>query len=483
MTDILLTTANARSSHTAFGLRCLRANMKELYPHCGIREFTIHDKPAWIVESLLAENPKILGLGVYIWNVELLTEVVRILKAVAPEIKVVLGGPEVSFEYEGVTIVEAADVLVTGEGETAFLDVCRRLRQGEEVGRVHDGGMPDLTQLVLPYGEYSTEDLHHRLVYVEASRGCAFRCTFCLSSLDQAVRSFPMDAFLAQMDQLLERGCKCFKFVDRTFNLRLADSLRVLDFFLKRFEDGRCQDVFLHFEMVPDRLPDEIRQRTKLFPKGAIQFEIGIQTFTPAVCAAIDRRMDVKATEANLRFLTQETKVHIHADLIAGLPKETMASFAASFDRLWALAPHDIQLGILKRLKGTKIGTPGMAFSQLPPYDIVKTETMSFIEIQRIKRLARFVDVFVNSGRFQETLAYLLEFAADDSAFGSLMAFTDWVWGRFQVEHGISLRRQFEFLQSYLTEELACSPQEVVGVIRQDFEKLGSRKGMPDFLR
>ncbi len=483
MTDIILATANARYSHASFGLRCLFAQMGDLRPQSCIHEFTIADKATTIVEGLLTEQPRIIGFGVYIWNITLLTEVVHLLKMVAPSVVVILGGPEVSYEYEQVELVKSADILITGEADLVFADTCRRLLAGEQVPACIQSESPDLKTMALPYAEYTDDDIAQRLVYVEASRGCAFRCAFCLSSLDQSVRAFPIDSFLEEMATLLKRGCTCFKFVDRTFNLRLSHSLRILDFFLERFDAGQGEGVFLHFEMVPDRLPDEIRERIKRFPAGAIQFEIGIQTFTSEVCDTINRKMDVAATEANFAYLTEQTAVHIHADLIAGLPGETVATFADSFDRLWHLHPHDIQLGILKRLKGTTIATLDMCFNPEPPYDIIRSDTFSFLELQRIKRLARFVDIFVNTDRFLKSIDYLLGQSPTDSPFAALLGFSDWIWTNAHAEHGISLRRQFDFLYDYMTKVLGCATSDVAEIIRIDFMKLPTKNGMPDFLR
>ena len=243
----------------------------------------------------------------------------------------------------------------------------------------------------------------HRLIYVEASRGCPFSCEFCLSSLDIPVRQAPLPALLSHLQRLLDRGVRQFKFVDRTFNLNLETARTILEFLLERHQPGR----FFHFEMVPDRLPDALRELIARFPAGALQFEVGVQTFNAEVAARISRRQDYARLEDNFRFLREQTGVHIHADLIVGLPGESLESFAAGFDRLIALGPHEIQVGILKRLRGTPIVRHDaewqMVYSPHPPYEILQNRLIDFRQMQKLRRFARYWDLVGNSGNFVET--------------------------------------------------------------------------------
>ena len=333
---IVLATLNAKYIHASLGLRYLLVNMArhggdDLRARSVLREFTIARPPREIVDELLALNPVIIGFGVYIWNVTQTTEVVRRLKAERSDIKVVLGGPEVSHEVEAQTIVQLADHVITGWGDVSFPKLCRALLHGPQpLMKVIAGEQPPLDEIALPYGEYSDADLAHRLLYVEASRGCPFKCEFCLSSLDKTAWAFDLDAFLAELDGLYQRGARNFKFVDRTFNLKIDASVRILQFFLDRLTD----ELFVHFEVVPDHLPDRLKAMIAQFPPGVLQFEVGIQSFNVEVQQRISRRQDNDKTEANLRWLVEKSQAHLHTDLIFGLPGETLASFAAGFDRL-----------------------------------------------------------------------------------------------------------------------------------------------------
>ena len=351
MPDIVLTTFNARFAHAAFGLRYLHANLGELRDQTEIIEFDLDDRPLDVAETILAHNPRIVGLAVYVWNPRQSLELARLLKQLRPDVALVLGGPEISYETPQQPIAQLADHIICGEGDRAFPELCRTILAGRSAPRILSPQPPALDGVVMPYDLYTDADLAHRTVYVESSRGCPFGCEFCLSSLDIPVRRFPLELFLQQMQRLLDRGCQVFKFVDRTFNIDIAHAIATLDFFFSRYRPG----LFLHFEMIPDRLPQALTDSLARFPPGAIQLEIGIQTFNEAVAQRIGRRQDNAKAQATIRLLREQTHAHIHADLVAGLPGESLTSFAAGFDRLLALHPHEIQLGILKRLHGAPI--------------------------------------------------------------------------------------------------------------------------------
>lgn len=471
MPDIVLATLNAKYIHSAFGLRYLLANLGELRSQAALLEFDIHQRPIEIVEQLLARNPRIVGLGVYIWNVSETRTVVALLKRLRPDLIVVLGGPEVSHELAEQEIARLADYVIPGEAEIALRDLCQQVLAGTRPAeKVRPALLPPLDRLELPYDLYTDEDLAHRVVYVEASRGCPFECEFCLSSLDEAVRRFPLERFLAAMDRLLERGARHFKFVDRTFNLNLRVGQAILDFFHTRLSPG----LFLHFEMIPDRLPVGLRDRISRFPAGTLQFEVGIQTFNPEVAARISRRQDYAAAEANLRFLREETGVHIHADLIFGLPGEDLASFGAGFDRLVALRPHEIQVGMLKRLRGTPISRHDrewdVIWSPEPPYEILSNRLLDFTALQELRRFARFWDLVANSGHFGATTPRLWE---GTTPFAGFRRFSQWLHTQTGRTHAIALPRLVELLFGYLAAECGQNAEEVRAVLTRDYVRPG----------
>ncbi|MDD3180815.1 MAG: DUF4080 domain-containing protein [Opitutaceae bacterium] len=481
MPDLVLATLNARYIHSAFGLRCLLANLGDLRPRATLAEFTINQRPLEIAERILALQPRIVGLGIYIWNTTPSTELAALLKRLRPDLTIILGGPEVSHETEGQEIVRLADYVITGEADLTFPEVCRQILAGRPPSRkIIPAPLPDLARIALPYNEYTDDDIAHRLVYVEASRGCPFECEFCLSSLDLPVRQFPLAPLLDALDRLLTRGLRHFKFVDRTFNLNLAVSRRILEFFLERLRPG----LFLHFEIIPDRLPEGLRELILRFPPGTLQFEVGVQTFNPDVASAISRRQDYTRLEENFRFLRGQTAVHLHADLIVGLPGETVESFAAGFDRLVALGPHEIQVGILKRLRGTPIirhdAAWAMVYSPLPPYEILGNRLIDFASMQRLRRFARYWDLIGNSGNFVETTPLL--WAGGESPFAAFLRLSNWLFDREGRHHGIALTWLMELVFTYLTTECSRPAGTVAEALWRDFLR-GGRAEMPPFLR
>jgi radical SAM superfamily enzyme YgiQ (UPF0313 family) len=476
--DILLTTFNARYIHTAFGLRYLRANLAELRPRSRIVEFGLEQGIAEVAEQLLCCQPRIIGLGVYIWNVEQSARLVRLLKRLAPDVVLVLGGPEVSHEWQQQRLVAQADYLITGQADLAFADLCRRILGGATaIDKVLQAQPPALTELAYPYAEYTDDDLAHRVLYVEASRGCPFRCEFCLSALDRTALSFCTADFLQELTRLYARGARQFKFVDRTFNLNPRHSGAILDFLLAHRHEG----IFAHFEVIPDRLPVVLKERLAAFPAGALQLEIGVQSLNPEVQQLISRKQDNRATLSNLAWLKAHTHAHLHADLIVGLPGETIDSFASGFDQLVALQLHEIQVGVLKRLRGAPISrhtrTFDMRYDPDPPYEIMSTDRIDFAQMQRMKRFARYWDRIANSGRFVHSLPLILA----DAPFGRFLQLSDWLYRVTGQSTHLALKRLFDLLYQGMCEVLSIDAQQAGARLAQDFARSGV-KGRPAFM-
>lgn len=480
MTEILLIAFNARYAHASFGLRYLLANMQELRDRTEMLEFVAGSQATEALDAVLERGPRIVGIGVYIWNVEEATRFVADLKRARPEITIVLGGPEVSYEIESQEIVRWADYVIAGEADLAFRNLCRDvLNGGGPPQKIVPALLPQLDEVVLPYDDYTDADIAQRVIYVEASRGCPYSCEFCLSSLEIPVRQFSLNGFLAAMQSLLDRGALQFKFVDRTFNLNLRTSLAILEFFRERYRPG----LFLHFEMIPDRFPEALREIIQQFPPGALQFEVGVQTFNDDVAELISRRQDNAKLEQNLHYLRGRTGVHIHADLIVGLPGESIESFAAGFDRLVALRPHEIQVGMLKRLRGTPIvrhdAAWQMVYSPFAPYEVLSTRLIDARTLGRLRRFARFWDLVVNSGNFLETAPQLWR---TGSPFYEFLALSDWLFERVGRNWGISLAALAEAIFQYCVEVRGDAAEEAAERIWRDYQR-GGRSDRPPFLR
>jgi len=464
MPAIVLTTINARYIHASLGLRWLYANLGELQAQAAIEEYCLTDRPGDIAEAILASAPAMVCIGVYIWNATEVKQLVGVLKRVAPNTTIVLGGPEVSHLPLRVDLGEA-DYLIQGEGEHALCELCQALLAGAPPAeRIVAAGAVEVETLNLPYQYYTDEDLAHRLVYVEASRGCPFTCEFCLSSIDRRVRPFALDPFVAELEGLWQRGARTFKFVDRTFNANPVAAGRILDFFR-----AREPPYHAHFEVIPDHFPNALKERLARFPAGTLQLEVGIQTMDPGTADRISRRLDFARITANLAFLEQQTTAHLHVDLIVGLPGESIDRFGQNLNTLAALTRGEIQIGILKQLSGTAIGRHdrefGMVYSPDPPYEILQNDLIPFTEMQEMKRLARFWDLVHNSGNFRRTAPLLWP---EGDVFHGFRAFCRWLYGQTRATWQIGLPRLAELLFRYLTKEKGRENNEVADALAAD---------------
>jgi len=515
--DILFTAYNARYAHTAFGARYLLANMGNLRNFSDLMEFDLQVQPRIAVEKMLRRNPKIICIGCYIWNIDLVTQVAALLKAIRPDIKLILGGPEISYETEEQDIFQYADYVVCGEGEIEVPKLCNDILNHKDtknakgsqtedpdtlctsslrgLEKIIQAEAVDVTQIELPYDLYSDEDIQHRALYVEASRGCPFRCEYCMSSLDPCVRYFPEEKLFPAFGNLLDRGALNFKFVDRSFNIDIQFALKVLDFFKARYQPG----MMLHFEVIPSHLPDELMEAVKDCPPGMLQFEIGIQTFNEEVAHRIQRPLNIEKIETNMRRLRNETGVHIHSDLIAGLPGEDLESFESGFNRLLALNPQEIQLGILKRLRGAPIDRHSkdwnMVYSPHAPYEILSTSLISFSDMQRIQRFARYWNLVVNNGQFLDTAPLIWQGRQDvgdtpvppascgpPSPFAAFMHFSDWLYAKTNTTGNLHVVRLAKLLLEFLSSEKGLDEKIVAEVLWNDYQR-GNRPDVPGFLK
>ncbi len=475
--DIVLLGINARYSHTSLGLRYIRANLKELKDRSIIVERTINEDIYSIVEEVLAYKPAIVGIGTYIWNALSVKRVCEVIKKVSPETFVILGGPEVShfplrvdFGY--------ANYIIAGEGEVSFYESSKAILSGNPPKDKFIRSMPvDVKSIKLPYDEYTKEDIAHRYIYVESSRGCPFSCEFCLSAVDKGVRYFNLELILKEFEKLWDRGVRRFKFIDRTFNLNIKFALKLLEFFLSKDEP-----YSLHFEVVPDNFPNRLKEKLKLFPAGSLQLEIGLQSLDEKILSNINRKMNIEKTKANIAFLESQTHAHLHLDLIIGLPGESLDGFAKNLNELKSITKSEIQLGILKKLSGTTISrwdeVCGMIYSDEPPYEILQNDFISFEKMQEMKRFVRFWDIFYNSGNFHKTVEYIWQ---NDTVFESFLDFARWIYSQTKSTYQISLMRQSELIFNYLTDYKRFDKKTIADTILKDIIKVKGRK-VPGFL-
>ncbi|MDR2186348.1 MAG: B12-binding domain-containing radical SAM protein [Treponema sp.] len=476
MSEIVLATINAKWIHPSLALRLLKANLKEYENQTLILEFALRQPLQEKLEPILAARPRILGLSVSIWNH---TAVLELLKALEQQWgipgkdrkpAVVLGGPEASHLPAEAEIIAHADYVIRGDGELAFRDLCRRIL-GSSVsllngsaqsrpGKFIDAPPVNPADIDPAYRLYTDEDLTRKLTYVEASRGCPFGCEFCLSSVEYPgaggrggshrplVREFPLETFLGEMEKLINRGGRSFKFLDRSFNLNPERARRIMAFFLehisKKTAKGTPQmpGLYVHFEIFPALFTPELRELARRFPPESLRLELGVQTFNRRTAALVRRPGDGEKELEALDFLRRETGAIVHADLIAGLPGEDFASFAAGFDRLWQVRPREIQLGILKCLPGTPLHRHceayGIRYAAEPPYEVLETAALPEPDLNRIKNFARFWEIIVNRDAFPDLVPVLCP--EGESMFRHFMQLSDRLLRRFGRNWGIDRR-------------------------------------------
>lgn len=455
-TDILLVGVNAGYIHSSLALRYLLVNLGPLAARAALLETDAQEAtPIQLVERLLARQPRVVGFSVYVWNVAFVAATLRALRVVAPEVGIVVGGPQCVPDNATDGLRELADAVVCGEAEGVVESVVGALLAGQRDLGIVVAPAPDLATVSLPYALYSASDLATRTVYVESTRGCPFGCEYCTSADSGGIRRFPLDRLLSAFEELLARGARRLKFLDRSFNHGGDHALAVLDFFLAR----GVGDLTLHFEFTPHALPEAWRTRLLRFPPGALHVEVGIQTWNPEVGRRIRRTIDPAAADATLRFLIEEAHAGVHADLIVGLPGEGIAGFSAGFDRLVAMRPAELQVGILKLLPGTAIGRHaeafGLRFSPDPPYEVLASERIPFAEMRRLARFARCWELLGNRGRFVHTAPML--WSDGSSPFQRTMTLADWLHARYGRLHALAPKQIAEAIVATSDARLAPS--------------------------
>ncbi|MGI6684037.1 MAG: DUF4080 domain-containing protein [Bacillota bacterium] len=463
---IVLTTLNARFIYSTLALYELRSFCQNLSEEFLIKEYTINEMVLDIAADLHREKADLIAFSCYIWNIEPILEICSVLKKVNPELFIVLGGPEVSYDPgEVLNNHSFIDCIVVGEGEETFYQLVESKARGLSVEEIPGLVWRKSNQIVknpprplikeldcLPF-PFTKEDLTHfagKIVYYEASRGCPFNCQYCLSSTIHGVRFFSLERVKSDLKKLIDAKVKQVKFVDRTFNCHLGRTKEILAFLLK-FKD---REINFHFEITADLLDEEIIDLMGEAPAGFFQVETGIQSTNPQVLEIIKRKMDFQKVSASVERLRYKGNVHLHLDLIAGLPGEDMISFEKSFNEVYLLRPDNLQLGFLKLLKGSGLRNRaeelGLVFHDHPPYEILMTKEMSFADLSELKEIEDILEQYHNSGRYKHTLNYVIhkKKANPFLFFRNLACF----WRRTTQEKMLRQEAKFQLLYRYLLE-------------------------------
>ncbi|MBO8126803.1 MAG: DUF4080 domain-containing protein, partial [Firmicutes bacterium] len=492
--QILLVAINARYSHSNPALYGLKNNLNR---PCEIIEFNINQPLDYMLGEVHRKSPDILGLSCYIWNRQQVLALANTFRKVVPNCTIIVGGPEAaSTASQLLEDNPGVDYVLTGEGELAFKAFVSQLAEGrkplfvpglwyrDEQGKPRfipaDPAInrPDLTEINFAYTSQDLQRLKGRIIYYESSRGCPYTCGYCLSSTDQGVRFLPLDRVKKEISQICASGARLVKFVDRTFNCQPERAKELWDYLIR----STPKEVHFHFEIGADLLDNESLTLLKAAPKGKFQFEIGVQSTNPQVLAAVGRPDRTSRIAANVRELAAAGNIHLHLDLIAGLPLEDWASFAASFDRVFRMRPHRIQLGFLKVLPGTPVAASreryGLKHLDQPPYEVLETNHLSYSELWMLKQIEELVETYGNSRRFSNTLTYLIDTAYQGSAFSFYLDLArHWVeTGLYHRKH--KARDHYDLLVQFL-EKKGMADNEALNRLKLDYALSEQHSDLP----
>ena len=418
---ILLVSLNAKYIHSSLALRLIEGYCSDYKEYLEVLELTINHEVQQIIKQIYQRQPDVLGLSCYIWNMDLIEEILPVLKKILPHTQIVLGGPEVSYNSEALFKRLPIDMVIENEGEQTWYEYLHFLVQKDrtleeikgivfrndkgEIIRNQTRELMDLEQLPFVYDDLS--GLEHKIIYYEASRGCPFNCQYCLSSIEKGVRFMPLDRVLNEIQYFLDKKVKQVKFVDRTFNTRKNFARAIWQYIIEH-DNGHTN---FHFEIAAELLEDGCLEILKDARPGLIQFEIGVQSTNMDVLTVIDRKMPFEEIKEIALKIKALGNIHQHLDLIAGLPYEDYNSFKQSFNDVISLRPEQFQLGFLKLLKGSGLRRNaekyGIVYNPKAPYEVLYTNELSFKELLILHGIEEMVERYYNSERFTHTLEYL----------------------------------------------------------------------------
>ena len=427
---ILLTTLNSKYIHTNLAIRylnkCIERDVRNKEDFTvEVQEFTINNSEDYIYNEIIAGEHDVVCFSCYIWNIEKTLHLCENLKKALPELKILLGGPEVS--YDGEQLLEKywfIDYIVAGEGEKLLPEVLVKISEEKCERQLWRATPVSVDDIPFPYEDAE----ENKIIYYESTRGCPYNCSYCMSSIDKKVRPLPIERVKAELDFFLEKKVKQVKFLDRTFNWNKERSYDIFKYLIDH-DNGVTN---FHFEICAENMTDETIELIGTARKDLFQFEIGIQSTCQETLKAVDRLSDVDLLLGKIRKLIELRNCHIHVDLIAGLPYENLERFKKSFDDVYNLYADALQLGFLKLLKGTKIrveeGKHGFVYDEKAPYQIIRNDFMSAKDLNILKRVENVLDEFHNKGGFEKSLKALVE--RFDRPFDMYEAFAEFYYAQ-----------------------------------------------------
>lgn len=490
---IMLTSINSKYIHTNLAIRYLYQNLKQLNEEVIFREYTINQHFDDLLKNIYEEQPDVIGFSCYIWNISLIHQIGRELKKVLPETRIILGGPEVGFDTGKIMEKQDyIDIIVKGEGETTLYELLKRMKENESYhdmsniafrvrGKVIENtSKPSNTfhdHAPFPYEGLSTDS--NKIYYYESARGCPYNCEYCLSSTISGVSFLPMEKIQRDLDFFIKNKVKQVKFVDRTFNAKKNHALGVMNYIMKN-HNGFTN---FHFEITAELIDEDFIEFLKTAPEGLFQFEVGVQSTNPETLSAINRNMDFSKIKAPLKALVNLKNIHVHLDLIAGLPYEDYFTFRKSFNEVFSLGAEKLQLGFLKLLKGSELRNKaegyGYVYTDGAPYEILENLWINYTEILKLKDVEDLLEKYWNDRGFPRTLDYVINTLYKANAFKFFDDFS-----RYWKERGFYEQSQskeslyvivLEFCQSQDFDEILF----IQNLLRLDYLKENQKRKIP----
>lgn len=491
---------NAKYIHSSLGIRYLSAYTKDLNYNCKIMEFSINDNREKVIQQLVLEEPDLVGFSCYIWNIEYVLYIVNYLKLINPKCLILLGGPEVSYDSLEYLKNNPIDFIIEGEGEETYYELINGLlsskheifyldknhlsnikglysKINEEYFYVGNRDLLDINKVPFPYE--NLKGLENKVVYYEGSRGCPYFCSYCLSSTSHGVRFLNIERVKKNLDFFIENKVSMVKFVDRTFNCNKNFAMEIWSYLIEKNPDTK-----FHFEISADILDSEEIELLKRASVGLFQFEIGVQSTNNEVLKNINRFVNFNDIKDMVQELKLNKNIKLHLDLIAGLPGENLKSFETSFNDVYNLRSEEIQLGFLKLLKGSKMREDaekwGMVYSKYPPYEIIKTNSLTYEDLFVLKRIEEVVDKYYNSNKFTEILNYFTSKYKAPFDFYKCLAMFFYKKGYYNknISSADYYKVFIEFFNEYFNEDNLLIKE----IVKLEYLRHNKKKWLPDFL-
>lgn len=489
---VLLTALNSKYIHSNLAIRYLKAFTKDMNYEAKLKEFSINDREERILKEIITEEPDIVAFSTYIWNVEMVSELAKLIKIVNPKIEILFGGPEVSFDSKTFLEENEGDYVIEGEGEETYREFIKYKINGKAINEIEGlhykvngevfsnkkRKLMNMDDIVFPYDE--DEVLDNKIVYYETSRGCPFNCKYCLSSTTHGVRFHSIERVKKELQYFIDKKVRLVKFVDRTFNCNHKHTMAIWEFLINADTDTK-----FHFEISADILkPAEVELLRKA-PKDRFQFEVGVQTTNDDVLRNINRFVNFYDIKEKVVELLSMKNINQHLDLIAGLPGEDLDSFIRSFNDVHSIRPQEIQLGFLKLLKGSDMRAESekykMKFNPKPPYEVLSTDKVSYYEMLRLKKVEEVVDKYYNSQKFNNILEFFYDkFETPFEFFDKLGDFFEY---KGYFNRNIGSAEYYKVFLDFNKEVLKGDEEYLVDIIKYDYLVTNKKRGMPEFLR